>query len=104
MSFGLFCGVVATAQVPPSPPPAGAPQAPVAPGPGRGGRGGPAVVSPQIEADGRVTFRVLAPNATTVTVGGDISGSMVPDPNAPPPTPAAAGLAGAEAVARRLSR
>lgn len=94
MSFGLFCGVVATAQVPPSPPPAGAPQAPVAPGPGRGGRGGPALVSPQIEADGRVTFRVLAPNAMTVTVGGDISGSMVPDPNAPPPAPAAAGAPG----------
>jgi enterochelin esterase-like enzyme len=48
------------------PPPAGA---------GRGGgRGGPAVVSPQIEPDGRVTFRILAPQATTVTVGGDIGG------------------------------
>jgi len=37
-------------------------------------------VSPQIETDGRVTFRILAPNATSVTVGGDISGSLVPDP------------------------
>jgi enterochelin esterase family protein len=46
------------------------------------------VVSPQIDADGRVTFRLLAPNATTVTVGGDINGSMVPDPTAPPPQPA----------------
>ena len=42
------------------------------------GRGGPAIVSPQIEADGRVTFRILAPQATTVTVGGDIDGSLVP--------------------------
>ena len=37
----------------------------------------------------RVTFRLLAPNATTVTVGGDINGSLVPDPNAAPPQPAA---------------
>jgi len=49
------------------------------PGAGRsGGRGGgPAVVSPQIEADGRVTFRVLAPQASTVTVGGDMSSLAV---------------------------
>jgi enterochelin esterase family protein len=45
---------------------------PPANGRGRGGRG-PAVVSPQIESDGRVTFRVLAPQATTVTVTGDLS-------------------------------
>ena len=31
-----------------------------------------------------MTFRVLAPNATTVTVGGDINGSLVPDANAAP--------------------
>lgn len=57
--------VVAAAQAPPA-------QA------GRdGGRGGPAVVSPQIEADRRVTFRIPAANATSVTVGGDINGSLV---------------------------
>ena len=33
----------------------------------RGGRGGPAVVSPEVSADGNVTFRVLAPDATKVT-------------------------------------
>ena len=48
------------------------------------------MVSPQIESDGRVTFRILAPQATTVTVGGDINGSLVPDPAAPPTQPRAA--------------
>ena len=39
------------------------------PGPGRGGgRGGPAVVSPLVAADGRVTFRLRAPNAREVAV------------------------------------
>ena len=52
-------------------------------------RGGPQVVSPQVEPDGRVTFRILAPNATAVTVGGDVNGSLVPDPAAKP-APAAA--------------
>jgi enterochelin esterase-like enzyme len=95
MSFGVVCAMVAGAQSPPAQPPAPASQAPAAPGQGRGGgRGGPAVVSPQIEADGRVIFRVLAPNATTVTVGGDINGSLVPDPSAPPPPPAAPGAPG----------
>ena len=37
-----------------------------------GGRGGPAVVSPQIESDGRVTFRIYAPQASAVTVTGDL--------------------------------
>jgi enterochelin esterase-like enzyme len=62
LSLAVLCGLTATAQTP-----------------GRGGgRGGPAVVSPQIESDGRVTFRVLAPNATAVTLGGDLSGAGVP--------------------------
>ena len=34
------------------------------------------MVSPQIEPDGRVTFRILAPQATAVSVGGDINGSL----------------------------
>ena len=95
ISLAVFCGLVAVAQVQPPQPAPAAPQAPATPGPGRGGgRGGPAVVSPQIETDGRVTFRVLAPNATTVTVGGDINGSLIPDPGAPPPEPAAPGAPG----------
>lgn len=74
-------------------------QPPAAPAAGRGGgRGGPAVVSPQIESDRRVTFRVLAPNATTVTVGGDINGSLVPDPNAAPAPTAQGGRGGTPAV------
>ena len=52
------------------------PQAPAA-GRGRGGRGGPAVVSPQIETDGRVTFRISAPQASAVSVTGDIGQGLV---------------------------
>ena len=90
-SFGVFSVLVATAQTPPpQTPPAPTAQTPAAPGAGRaGGRGGPAVVSPQIEPDSRVTFRLLAPNAASVTVGGDINGSLVPDPAAPPAQPGA---------------
>src|SRR6185503_14106984 len=92
ISCAVFSGLVSTAQSPAQPTPAPPSQTPAAPAPGRGGgRGGAAVVSPQIEADGRVTFRVLAPNATAVTVGGDINGSLVPDPAAPAPQPAAPG-------------
>ena len=43
--------------------------------PGRGG--GPNVVSPQIEADGRVTFRILAPRASNVTITGDLNQGLV---------------------------
>jgi hypothetical protein len=31
------------------------------------------VISPQIASDGRVTFRIFAPQATAVTLGGDIN-------------------------------
>jgi enterochelin esterase-like enzyme len=71
-------------------PGAGAPGAGRAAGPGRGG---PSVVSPQIESDGRVTFRILAPQATTVTVTGDINGGLVAGPAAPAPAPASAAAA-----------
>lgn len=55
---------------------AASPQPPAA-GHGRGGRGGPAVVSPQIEGDGRVTFRIFAPQASAVSVTGDIGQGLV---------------------------
>jgi hypothetical protein len=81
----LLCGIAALGQSQnqgQTPPPA---TVPGAAGAGRaGGRGGPAVVSPQIEPDGRVTFRISAPQAAMVTVGGDVGGSLVPDPAAPP--------------------
>lgn len=46
--------------------------------PGRGGRGpaGPVVVSPEVTADKKVIFRILAPNAQAVRLsGGDIPGA-----------------------------
>ena len=89
----LLSGIASFAQAPApqqSPAPGAAPVG--TPPPGRG-RGGPAFVSPEIGADGRVTFRVLAPQATVVTVGGDINGGLVPDPNAPAPAAAPAATA-----------
>jgi enterochelin esterase family protein len=59
---------------------------------GRGGRGGPAVVSPQVAADGNVTFRILAPDATTVAFLDDDFGALLagagPGPLAGSTTPA----------------
>ena len=69
-------GAALVAQVPATQAPTG-PGAPGAPGGGLGRGGGPVVVSPQIETDGRATFRILAPQATTVTVGGDMSSLAV---------------------------
>jgi enterochelin esterase-like enzyme len=47
-----------------------------APPPGRagGGRGAPAVKSPEVAADGRITFRLRAPNAKEVAVTGIVPG------------------------------
>ena len=98
IALAVFCGLVAVAQVQPPQPAPAAPQAPATPGPGRGGgRGGPAVVSPQIEADGRVTFRVLAPNAAAVTVGGDIKAASCRIPERLRAAPAPPGAPGGEA-------
>ncbi len=64
----LLCAAAAIAQ-PPAP----------ARGPAGGrGRGGPAIVSPQIESDGRVTLRLYAPGASAVTVTGDLSQGLAP--------------------------
>jgi len=56
---------------PPAVPPAAAP----APG-GRGGARGPAVASPEVSSERRVTFRIFAPRAESVTINaGDIPGA-----------------------------
>jgi enterochelin esterase family protein len=62
------------AQQPAAPPAAAAP----APAPGQrgGGRGAPPVNSPEVAADGRVTFRLRAPNAKEVIV--TFSGTKLP--------------------------
>lgn len=60
-----------------------------APVPAGRGRGGPPIVSPQIESDGRVTFRVHGPNATTVTLAGDVNNSLIPASSAADSAPAA---------------
>lgn len=73
----VLLGTVLLAQTPAAPGPIQG----AAPGPGRQagpGRGGPPVVSPEILPDGRVTFRILAPQASTVTVTGDVNGGLVP--------------------------
>jgi enterochelin esterase family protein len=46
---------------------------------GRGGRGrGPAVVSPDVGADGSITFRLAAPSAQQVIVSGELDGQPHP--------------------------
>jgi enterochelin esterase family protein len=62
------------------------------------------VVSPQIEGDGRVVFRIYAPQASAVTVTGDLSQGLVAADGAgepiptPPANPAGRGPAGPPAV------
>src|SRR3954447_14094088 len=60
--------LAAAAQPPAASPPGTA--ATAAPAPGRGGRG-PALRSPEILDDQKVTFRLRAPNATEVAINGD---------------------------------
>ncbi len=43
----------------------------------------PPLVSPQIAEDGKVTFRILAPQASAVTVGGDIRQGLNSETSAP---------------------
>jgi enterochelin esterase-like enzyme len=62
----LLSSSLLTAQQPPVTPPAGA-AAPAPAGRG-GGRGAPPIKSPEVGADGRVTFRLRAPNAKEVAV------------------------------------
>ncbi len=71
----LVVGSLAGAQAPSAPP--------------AGGRGGPMLVSPQIEPDRRVTFRIFAPQASTVTITGDIAlGLVAAEPGAQKAGPA----------------
>jgi len=66
LALVLMTGDLLVAQQPAPPPPAPAPSAPAA---GRGGgRGAAPVKSPEIASDGRVTFRLRAPNAKEVAV------------------------------------
>ena len=64
----LFCAVAVAQTAPP-------PAAPPPPAPG--GRGAPAVRSPEVAADGRVTFRLRAPNAREVAVTGIVPGQRL---------------------------
>ena len=66
------------AQVPAAPPPAGPGAQSV-----RMGRGPAPLVSPQIADDRRVTFRIFAPQASTVTLGGDINQGLNHDATTP---------------------
>src|SRR5215208_2183581 len=64
-----------SAQQPPAAPPAGS-AAPAPPAGRGGGRGAPPIKSPEIGADGRVTFRLRAPNAKEVAVA--MGGTRLP--------------------------
>jgi len=69
VSAGLLGLAPLSAQQPPAtPPPAGAAAPGPPPGARGGGRGAPPIKSPEIAADGRVTFRLRAPNANEVAV------------------------------------
>src|SRR5262245_31100538 len=73
IAIALVVGV-GNAQTPAPPAGQGAPSAPQ----GRGGRGGPPIVSPEVGADGKVTLRLLAPNAKTVVASGELDGQPHP--------------------------
>jgi enterochelin esterase-like enzyme len=68
--------VFAQVPAPAAPPSSGAPPAQMARRPAP-------LVSPQIAQDGRVTFRIFAPQATAVTVGGDINQGLDREPVGP---------------------
>ena len=75
--FVLLVGAVALFPMLVAPAAAGqAAPASAQPGPGEGrGGGAPAIVSPEVSADRRITFRINAPQAKAVRVsGGDIPG------------------------------
>lgn len=78
-AFAASSFVLAQQAAPQNAPPSTA-DAPTARG-GRGGRGGAPVKSPEVSADGRVTFRLRAPNAKEVGVslGGGRSLPMTKD-------------------------
>src|SRR5580765_9104363 len=72
----IACSSLLIAQQPQPPAtPTGA-AAPAAAQAGRGGRGVPPVKSPEVAADGRVTFRLRAPNAKEVAVA--LGGKRLP--------------------------
>jgi enterochelin esterase family protein len=50
------------------------------------------LVSPQIEPDGRVIFRIFAPQAASVALAGDLSQGLNRDPSATTASTAAAGI------------
>jgi enterochelin esterase-like enzyme len=74
LAAALLGSLTVTAQQPAAPSSAAA--GPPAGGQRGGGRGAPPVKSPEIAADGRVTFRLRAPNAREVAVA--VSGKRLP--------------------------
>jgi enterochelin esterase-like enzyme len=75
-AFGLAMTLAASVAA------AQAPATPAAPGQGAGRGGGrgnvPQLVSPEVHADGRITLRYRAPNATQVTASGELDGKPHP--------------------------
>ena len=86
VTAAMLAGVlIGSALVPGRPLAAAAPAAAQAPAQGRGAAPAPAVISPEVAADRRVTFRILAPDAQNVELRspGDIPG--VGGRGVPPP-------------------
>ena len=67
-AFGVIFCFLAQAQPPAQP---------AVPGRAGGGRGAPAVKSPEVSADGRITFRLRAPNAKEIFVTGLAAGQRL---------------------------
>ena len=76
IAFLVACGINVSLSMAQTPAPAASAQVASAP-PSQTNRRPAPVVSPQIAGDGRVTFRVFAPQATSVAVSGDINQGLV---------------------------
>ena len=99
--FLFACSVVASSSTAQTPAPASVAPNAAAP-PSQIGRRPAPVVSPQIASDGRVTFRIFAPQAASVAVAGDINQGIVREAPAGsaggPVTPAIAMVKGSDGV------
>ena len=79
---GVACALLITGCITFAQSPIPAQMVPAGAAPAHMPRGRAPLVSPQIEGDGRVTFRIFAPQATSVELAGDIGQGTNRDPSA----------------------